>query len=478
MRCDAAEAIDPAVLDGCDAVVNLVGIKRERGGATFERCHVRAVEHLVAAMIAANVTRLVHVSVAMPDPPAHGEASPYRRTKRAAEALVRASGLRWTVLRPGIVVGPGDDAIRGLVAAIRHAPVFPMPGRGSAPLALVDVRDVAAAVCAALHRQDAIGGTFDVVGPAGTSLRELVRRTAAATGLPTLALPVPVPIVRAAARVMERRLLDPPVTRAQLHMLVSGVPGDPSQTRALGLAPRPLDAAHLRDLAAANQRPLFGASLRTVWTDAQRAELAARAQPRRAALRIVVGLAALLLAPLWLPSPFIAVASANLVMFALVPGTVLFAVATLRWPDRGGWGLAAGAAAFAWLAGAGVQALLSAGLPDLAGQAQRIADPLRAVPLGAAIPLLVLVVAAEEAWWRIGVGLALAHHLGPAKAIGVAALAFGVAHATVGPPLLVLAAVGCGAVWSFLAIRTRNVAVGFASHLAWDVAVLWVAPLA
>src|SRR5215471_5903553 len=54
---------DPEALKGCDAVVNLAGIKREEGTQTFQSVHVDLVARLVEAMRTAGVRRLVHVSV-------------------------------------------------------------------------------------------------------------------------------------------------------------------------------------------------------------------------------------------------------------------------------------------------------------------------------------------------------------------------------------------------------------------------------
>jgi len=47
--CDARR-IDPEALRGCDAVVNLAGIKREAGEQTFQAVHVDLVARLVEAM--------------------------------------------------------------------------------------------------------------------------------------------------------------------------------------------------------------------------------------------------------------------------------------------------------------------------------------------------------------------------------------------------------------------------------------------
>src|SRR5882672_8073228 len=124
--CDARR-IDPAALRGCDAVVNLAGIKREQGEQTFQAVHVDLVARLIEAMKTAGVRRLVHISVvvARSDPKL-----PYHDTKWQGEELVRKSGLDWTILRPGVIYGVGDDLLAHLSLMLRIAPVFPIVNDG------------------------------------------------------------------------------------------------------------------------------------------------------------------------------------------------------------------------------------------------------------------------------------------------------------------------------------------------------------
>ena len=44
------------------------------------------------------------------------------------------------------------------------------------------------------------------------------------------------------------------------------------------------------------------------------------------------------------------------------------------------------------------------------------------------------------------------------------------------PPVLAGAALGCGFVWSFLAIRTNGLWAPLVCHLVWDLLVMFVAP--
>ncbi len=138
-------------LGGHDALVNLVGIKREEGMQTFARVHVEATRHLLAAAKALSLRRFVHVSVVCSRSDSR---SGYHNTKWLAEQLVRASDLDFTILKPGVIYGPGDDMVTHLVKMIRFAPIFPIVGRGESILQPVHVRDVA---LAALRAWNATG---------------------------------------------------------------------------------------------------------------------------------------------------------------------------------------------------------------------------------------------------------------------------------------------------------------------------------
>lgn len=107
-----ADIHDPAVLDrlleGMDAVVNLVGILNEHGHDTFQRVHADLAAKVVAAMRAGRIRRLLHMSALGAD--VHGP-SAYLRSKGAAENHLRAAAahLDFTIFRPSVIFGPGDS---------------------------------------------------------------------------------------------------------------------------------------------------------------------------------------------------------------------------------------------------------------------------------------------------------------------------------------------------------------------------------
>jgi len=92
--------------------------------------------------------------------------------------------------------------------------------------------------------------------------------------------------------------------------------------------------------------------------------------------------------------------------------------------------------------------------------------------------LLPLVVLGEELLWRGVVQEALRRRFGPMTTVGLAAGAYAAAHVPIGSPLLVGVAFACGCYWSALRSHTGSLVPSLLCHLAWDVAIMVLWPLA
>ncbi len=205
------------LLRGVEAVVYLVGILHERGRQTFEAAHVEGVARTIETMRELGIRRLVHVSAlgagAIPG-------SRYAATKAEGEARVRASGLDWTIMRPGVVVGAGDGLFTPLKAWAGRLPFVPVIEPG-ARLAPVWVRDVARALAESVEDRHAIGETFTLAGPKTYTMRELAELMLAVLGWRKPIWEVPAGLAALAARLGEL-LPVPPLTREQLLLLRHG----------------------------------------------------------------------------------------------------------------------------------------------------------------------------------------------------------------------------------------------------------------
>jgi uncharacterized protein YbjT (DUF2867 family) len=88
-----------------DTFVHLVGVSHPNPSKAeqFRRIDLASVQNSVPAAVAAGVQHFVYVSVAHPAPVMQA----YWQVRAECEALIRASGLNTTILRPWYVLGPG-----------------------------------------------------------------------------------------------------------------------------------------------------------------------------------------------------------------------------------------------------------------------------------------------------------------------------------------------------------------------------------
>lgn len=220
------------VFDGADAVVHLVGIIVETKRQTYEEVHVRGTGNVLAAARAAGIRRFVHMSALGAE--AGRDVTDYFRTKWEAERAVRESGLETTVFRPSVVFGPGDDFTNRLAPLVRWSPVVALPGGGRFRLQPVWVGDVAECFLQAARANATDRPVYDVGGPEVMTLADMIQTMARAMGRRRRTIvPLPLPLARLGAAVLEALPTEPFVTRAQLAMLELESVVDPDGVRAL-----------------------------------------------------------------------------------------------------------------------------------------------------------------------------------------------------------------------------------------------------
>ena len=183
------EALRQAV-NGCDVVINLVGILNEKGhnGKGFHRAHVALTEAVIKACKARGVKRLLHMSAlgADVDGPSY-----YQRTKGEAEQKVLASGLAVTCFRPSVIFGHDDRFFNRFAGLLRLVPLsFPLAG-AQARFAPVYVGDVVEAYARAIDNPATIGHSYALCGPRVYTLQALVRFTAQQIGVWRWVFPLP-----------------------------------------------------------------------------------------------------------------------------------------------------------------------------------------------------------------------------------------------------------------------------------------------
>lgn len=238
-----ADVHDPAqlarLLPGHDAVVNLIAILHGNEAA-FERAHAVLPRTLAAAMQAAGVRRLVHVSALGAD--AQGP-SMYQRSKARGEAALRESGLDLTLLRPSVIFGADDKFLNTFARLQAITPVMPLAGAGTR-FQPVWVEDVAQAVVNALLDRRSIGLTIEACGPEVFTLAQLVQLAGRCAGHARAVIPLPLAVGRLQAALMELLPGEPLMSRDNVASLsVDNVAsGSLPGLQTLGITPAALSA--------------------------------------------------------------------------------------------------------------------------------------------------------------------------------------------------------------------------------------------
>jgi uncharacterized protein YbjT (DUF2867 family) len=259
LACDVHTATQlSAAVTGHEVLVNLVAVlhgSEER----FEQVHVQLPRHIAAACKAALVRRIVHVSAlgAALDAP-----SRYLRSKARGESVLEESGLSLALLRPSVVFGAEDKLLNVFASLQKLAPVVPLAGADT-QFQPVWVEDVAQAVVALATDRRYINNSclrstdmgyrakpppntqvVEACGPQVLRLRDLFAIAGQCAGAQRPILPLPMPVARVQAWLMEHLPGEPLMSRdnldsMQVPSIASGhFPG----LAALGISPASLHA--------------------------------------------------------------------------------------------------------------------------------------------------------------------------------------------------------------------------------------------
>lgn len=205
---------------GCDAVAHCAGINREIGEQTYQRVHVEGTRAVVEAAKRAGVAKIALLSFIRARPAC---GSPYHESKWEAEQIVRASGLDFTILKPGMIYGRGDHMLDHLSHTLHSIPLFATVGLRQKAIRPVAVEDVVRVLVACLVEGRLPRQTVMVVGPQKMRLSDAVRRVARLTHRPVLVFPFPVIGHKILAGLFERFMPVPLISAAQVFMLSENI---------------------------------------------------------------------------------------------------------------------------------------------------------------------------------------------------------------------------------------------------------------
>ena len=231
------DSISQAMYD-VQSVVHLVGIIRARRGLSFDQVHRQGTANVAEAASAGGAREIIYVSAlgATPNP-----AYPYLHSKYQSEIRIISSGIPYTILRPSVIFGPGDEFLTALAGLVRLGPVVPVIGSGRNRLQPVSLDDVAHCIADSVGNSLVKGKTLSLGGPKRLSYNDLLDEVALAMGRSIRRVHIPVPLAQPLIAVTQGLLPRAPMTTGQLKMLgIRNVAEGRDIEESFGFTPKPL----------------------------------------------------------------------------------------------------------------------------------------------------------------------------------------------------------------------------------------------
>ncbi len=161
-------------LDGCRTVLHMAAVTGKSTRQEYFQGNTEATRMLLEQAQRAGVANILYVSsiaAAFPDQSHYH----YAQSKAAAEEIVRRSGLRFTIVRPTMIIGKGAPVLDGL-AKLAGAPFIPVFGSGAVRVQPVFVDDAAKWLLSLIDSDVFDGKVLGLGGPDVLTIEDLLIR--------------------------------------------------------------------------------------------------------------------------------------------------------------------------------------------------------------------------------------------------------------------------------------------------------------
>ncbi|MGZ0656974.1 NmrA family NAD(P)-binding protein [Coraliomargarita sp. W4R53] len=166
-------------LRGCDVGIYLVHSMAPSSRlvqGNFEDTDLLLADNFIRAAESAGLKHVIYLSGLLPhtDEPL----SPHLRSRLEVEEVLRSRSLPVTVLRAGLIFGPGGSSFSMLINLVRRLPIMLLPAWVQSKTHSVDIENVCQAFELCLRDAALMGGTYDLGGHQPMTYREMIRQTA------------------------------------------------------------------------------------------------------------------------------------------------------------------------------------------------------------------------------------------------------------------------------------------------------------
>lgn len=187
-----------AAFAGVDVVYHLAAILLSTKSGAFDFVNYQGTKNVVDAAVKARVRRFVYVSSISVTYPILTE---YGMSKLKGESCVKsARGLRWTIVRPTLVIGGGGGVEFNMFANyVKKFPVYFLPGGGKCLKRPVKTDDLVKGIVAAGLSERAVYKTYALAGSKSISMAQMAKSVLQESGKKHVMVSIPWWIARRVA---------------------------------------------------------------------------------------------------------------------------------------------------------------------------------------------------------------------------------------------------------------------------------------
>ena len=156
-------------------------------------------DNFIRAAEEAGVKRVIYLGGLIPRDEEESRLSPQLASRLEVERVLACRSIPVTVLRAGLIFGPGGSSARMLLNLTRRLPFMLLPAWTRNQTQSVDIRDIVRAIDLCLE-SDRFTGTFDIAGHQPMSYGEMILRTGELLGRKTASISIPANLLRLSRR--------------------------------------------------------------------------------------------------------------------------------------------------------------------------------------------------------------------------------------------------------------------------------------
>lgn len=181
-------------LVGVHVIIHLESGQWWANARQLERIELVGTRNLIAAARANRIGRIITISHIGSTP---SSAFTVLRIKGQQEAIIRDSGLAYTIIRCGLVFAPDDAFINHLAMSMSLNPVFMfMAGQGEVVIHPLFIDDLIKAILVALERIETVDETFNIGGAEYITYEDLLITIMRLTGQSRMLIKMPPYVLR------------------------------------------------------------------------------------------------------------------------------------------------------------------------------------------------------------------------------------------------------------------------------------------